>query len=44
MAARRKNRGATQTWFAQIPVKLLEADRANALKGMPLKKEGTPYL
>ena len=30
--------------FAQIPVKLLEAGRANALKGMPMKKEGTPNL
>jgi hypothetical protein len=44
MVARRKNRGATQTLFAQIPVKLLEADRANALKGMPTKREGTPNL
>jgi len=30
--------------FAQILLNLLEADRANALKGMPMKKEGTPYL
>jgi hypothetical protein len=43
-AARRKNRGTNQTLFAQMPGKLLEAGRANALKGMPMKKEGTPYL
>jgi hypothetical protein len=39
-----ENRGTNQTLFAQIPVKLLEAGRANALNGMPMKKEGTPYL
>jgi hypothetical protein len=44
MAARWKNRGTNQTVFALILLKMLEADRANALKGMPMKKEGTPYL
>jgi len=44
MVARRENRGTNQTVFAPILLKLLEADRANALKGMPMKKEGTPYL
>ncbi len=29
---------------ALMLLKLLEAGRANALKGMPMKKEGTPYL
>jgi hypothetical protein len=33
-----------QTVFALILLKSLEAGRANALKGMPMKKEGTPYL
>jgi hypothetical protein len=44
MVARQKNRGTNQTVFAPILLKLLEADRANALKGLPMKKEGTPYL
>jgi len=44
MVARRKDRGTNQTLFAQKPVKLLEASRAKALNGMPMKKEGTPYL
>jgi hypothetical protein len=30
--------------FAPMSVKLLEAGRANALKGLPMKKEGTPNL
>jgi len=44
MAARWKNRGTNQTMFAPMLLKLLEAGRANALKGMPMKKEGTPNL
>jgi hypothetical protein len=43
-AARQKNRGTNQTLFAPMPVELLEAERANALKGMPMKEEGTPDL
>jgi hypothetical protein len=39
-----KNRRTNQTVFAPMAVNLLEAGRANALKGMPMKKEGTPYL
>jgi hypothetical protein len=44
MAARRKNRDAKQTVFAQMPVKLIEAGRADALQTKPMKTEGTPYL
>ncbi len=44
MVARRKNCGTNQTVFVPMLLKLLEAGRANALKGMPMKKEGTPYL
>jgi hypothetical protein len=44
MVARRKNHDTNQTVFAPMLLKLLEAGRANALKGMPMKKEGTPYL
>jgi hypothetical protein len=39
-----ENRGTNQTVSAPMLLKLLEADRAHALKGMPMKKEGTPYL
>jgi hypothetical protein len=44
IVARRKNQGANHTVFAPILLKLLEAGRADALQGMPMKKEGTPYL
>jgi len=44
MVARRKNRGTNQMVFAPMQLKLLEADCANALKGKPMKKEGTPDL
>jgi hypothetical protein len=44
MVARRKKRGVNQSLSAQMSVKLLEAGPANALKGMPMKKEGTPNL
>jgi len=39
-AARRKNRGAKQTVFAQMPVKMLEAGRADALQVKPIKQKG----
>jgi hypothetical protein len=39
-----ENRGTNQTVFAPMLLKLIEAGRAKALKGMPMKKEGTPYL
>jgi len=44
MVARRKNIATNQTVFAPMLLKLLETTRANALKGMPMKKEGTPCL
>jgi hypothetical protein len=37
-AARRKNRGAKKTVFAQMPVKLLEAGRAESLQAKPIKQ------
>jgi hypothetical protein len=37
-AARRKIRRAKQTMFAQMPVKLLEAERADALQAQPKYK------
>jgi hypothetical protein len=36
-AARQKNRGTKATLFTPMPVKLLDAGRANALKGKPIK-------
>jgi hypothetical protein len=38
--ARRKNRGAKQMVFAQMPVKLLEAGRAYALQAKPIRQKG----
>jgi hypothetical protein len=35
-----KNRGAKQTVFAQMPLKLLEAGRADALQAKPIKQKG----